>query len=162
MNPVKKLLEDIQNGFVLDPDGDKLTFEGNPSIEPFSLSEVESELRQSIPKDIGCFIGTFGGMRLYVDCYGLGARILHAQEIQFHNIEQQKTTQPFWPEFMIFGYSSTDDMLVLHLSDNAIKFGVLDHEAWGEPDLWASEAVTWYKFENWLSHFVQTRGEFWV
>ncbi|WP_141243737.1 SMI1/KNR4 family protein [Pseudomonas indica] len=156
------LIEALKNIFhqgVLSLENDeKLVFEGVLGGECRSVTELENAIGDSLPNNIKRFIQLFGGTRLYVCEYGLGVSILAPNEIVSHNIYQQKTTEEFFPKFVIIGYSSSDDMLVLG-TEGAIRFGILDHEAWGEPKLWQNQAISWYDFDAWLGNLMISNGE---
>jgi hypothetical protein len=142
---------------VAEHDGYILKFEGTPGAFRDGLDALEAELGYQLPTDIAEFLLEFGGMRLFVDQFGLGVKILKVSEIARTNRELQKSTDLFWPKFAILGFDSTDDMLCTYRhSDGQIHFGNLHHEAWEAPDLWANEAMTFAPFQDWLIQYVRT------
>lgn len=159
MSALEELISQIESGNVIGDDGEALSFEGGLFTDLTSFADLEAKIGYEVPEEIKNFIHHFGGMKLYVDENGLGFRLLQTNEIEPHNLNQQKTTDIFWPTFLIFGYSSSDDMLVLYSDCGSPKFGILDHEAWGEPDLWVNEAVSWLDFTQWLDGFVMSKGD---
>ncbi|MES9998513.1 MAG: hypothetical protein ABW125_03825 [Candidatus Thiodiazotropha lotti] len=157
MSAIDKLIGEFRTGEIIDDNGSTLIFTGKLGNQEISLSDLESEIGDEIPASISRFIKIFGGSKLYVDEYGLGIEILRANEIIGHNLKQQITTDSFWPDFVIFGYISSDDMLVYCKPER--KFGVLDHEAWGDTELWRTEATNWYDFEECLESLVRKKGD---
>jgi hypothetical protein len=138
-------------------DGYTLKFEGTPGAFRVGLNELERELGYRLPVEIAEFLLEFRGMKLFVNEYGLGVRILKVSEIADANRELQESTKKFWPRFAILGFDSTDDMLCLYRhSDGEVHFGNLHHEAWEAPDQWASNAMTFARFEDWLAQYVRT------
>jgi hypothetical protein len=133
-----------------------LLFNGSLSAQSDGRSALEHHLGYTIPDEIANFISVFGGTELFVDCFGLGIKILPFQKIYETNIGMEELKEQFFPKYVIFGFDSTDDMLCLYCHEDNVHFGVLDHEAWGEPDIWASEALMFVKFSNWLEFLIET------
>ena len=131
-------------------------FNGPLSAQSDGRSSLERHLGYTIPDEIATFISIFGGTELFVDSFGLGIKILPFQKIYETNIDMEEFKGQFFPKYVIFGFDSADDMLCLYCHDNNLHFGVLNHESWGEPDFWASEAMAFVKFSNWLEFLAET------
>jgi len=136
--------------------GCKLKFEGILGQYPLGRVALESELGYRIPDDVAFFLEEFGGTKLFLNEYGLGVRVLRLDEIAALNRKLQASTESFWPRFAIIGFDSVDDMLCLYQDGERVHFGNLHHEAWGEPDLWAQEAMSFAPFGAWLAMFAAT------
>ena len=50
-------------------------------------------------------------------------------------------------------------MLCFCKIDEKVHFGILDHEAWAVPDVWANDAMAFSPFKSWLQMFVEKNGE---
>lgn len=135
-----------------------LSFEG--TLEGFAdgIDDLEQELGYQIPSDIAEFLRVFGGTRLFVDRFGLGVEVFPIAEISRRNHDLQETTGVFWPAYVIIGFDASGDMLCLHKARGQIHFGNLDHEAWGEPEVWEREALSLAPFGQWLQMFIETAG----
>lgn len=157
-----RIIEDLKIQFcrrsLIDDNGGVLTFEGDLGNEERSLATIESLLKKRIPETISTFIKYFGGTRLYVDEYGLSLSILPPEEIIDHNLKVQETTEIFFPDYIIFGYASSGDLLILYTADGPLYFGVLDHEAWCAPEVWRNEAIEWFDFTHWLTLLIESKG----
>jgi hypothetical protein len=131
-------------------------FAGKPAQHTQGLAQLEETIGYKIPAEVAAFISHFGGTELFIGEYGHGVTIFPLPEIAARNTELQSSGGNFFPEFLIFGYDQMDDMLCLHKKPDGVHFGNLHHEAWGEPELWVTEALTIYPFSPWLKSFVDS------
>lgn len=159
MEALETLKSEFISGEVLSQENEPLKFLGEINCDSQSVEALEFKIGRKLPLNISSFLKTFGGTKIYLDEFGLGLRVLKVSEIHAHNLEQEKTTDSYWPIFIIIAYTPCDDMLILYTGEKITRFGILDHEAWGEPSCWLNEAISWLNFDDWLENFVITKGE---
>jgi len=141
---------------VCERDGIALRFRGTLGGFPSGRDDLEKTLGYKIPDDVAEFLREFGGTELFLNEHGVGFRVLRLDEIARVNRELQESTEPYWPRFAVVAFDRVDDMMCLHYCGDEVHFGNLHHEAWGEPDCWAKEAMTYAPFQSWLEMFVET------
>jgi hypothetical protein len=157
MDNIEKLRLMFSRGQVQSTDGDVLSFGGELDKFNYGMESLEKEIGYKLPEEIRKFLKSFGGTELFVSDTP-GTRVHAIPNITEYNKEQEKTTDPFFPKFVIIAEDWMDDMMCLYNDGEKIHFGNLHHEAWGEPDCWATEAFIAAKFNDWLAQFVESYG----
>ena len=132
--------------------GEDWQFAGQASRYPDGRESLEIAIGFTIPETVAAFIAMFGGTELFIGM-GHGVQILPFSKV----VEVNNDMQPeFFPKFVILGFDQMDDMLCLYNSKDGVHFGHLNHEAWGFPELWPNDGLTFCKFDDWLALFTET------
>ncbi len=132
-------------------DDELIEFTGSFKEEPdFELiEEVANSTGLDMPKEITYFLSMFGGCTFFIN--GVEIEFYKIDVLEKVNKELEEYPGQFFPKFIILAHDYAGDFLVLHQTHTGWHFGNLDHAAWGEVDCWASNAISFVKFTDWLN-----------
>ena len=156
MNDIKKLIELFESESHTSTDGINYYFDGELCAHTEEFEIFESQRKFELPDELVEFLKIFSGTRLFITEESTGLDILTFAEIEIFNRELEKSTDSFYPNYVFFAIDAQDDFLGI---ENGKHFGLLDHNDFGEVDIWKNDGFQKYPFVKWLENFITTNGD---